>query len=154
MKKIISILLCTFIMISSFNLKVFAKDSPPEVSADNVVLMDGLTGEILYSKNPDAAYPPASTTKTMTALLTLENSKLDDKVIVAVAAKKAENDNSLILRLFEPTGKSRTSTLLLPGFTKRVKLKFAPFEIKTLKISPNGSVKQVDLLERSYQKGN
>jgi alpha-mannosidase len=79
---------------------------------------------------------------------------LDDKVIVAVAAKKAENDNSLILRLFEPTGKSRTSTLLLPGFTKRVKLKFAPFEIKTLKISPNGSVKQVDLLERSYQKGN
>lgn len=82
MKKIISILLCAFFMISSFNLKVFAKDSPPEVSADNVVLMDGLTGEILYSKSPNAAYPPASTTKTMTALLTLENSKLDDKVIV------------------------------------------------------------------------
>jgi D-alanyl-D-alanine carboxypeptidase len=94
MKKIISILLCTFIMISSFNLKVFAKDSPPEVSADNVVLMDGLTGEILYSKNPDAAYPPASTTKTMTALLTLENSKLDDKVIVGKNPPFAEGSKA------------------------------------------------------------
>lgn len=99
MKKIIFILLCMFITISNFNFKVFAKDTPPNVSADNFVLMDGLTGEILYSSNPNAAYPPASTTKTMTALLTLENSKLEDKVIVgknppfAVGSKAGIREN-------------------------------------------------------------
>lgn len=59
---------------------VDAKDAPPSVSADSVVLMDASTGEILYEKNPDVAYPPASTTKLMTALLTLERLKLDDTV--------------------------------------------------------------------------
>ncbi len=49
--------------------------NPPAVSAESAVLMDG-EGKILYEKNAkDRAYP-ASTTKIMTALVTLE--KLDE----------------------------------------------------------------------------
>ena len=42
--------------------------------------MDGDTGQILYSKAKDQPYPPASITKLMTTLLTLENLSLDDQI--------------------------------------------------------------------------
>jgi D-alanyl-D-alanine carboxypeptidase len=82
MRKIITFLISFTIIFSNITYKTYAKEEPPVVSADSVVLMDATTGEILYSKNPDAAYPPASTTKLMTALLTLEKCKLDDVVTI------------------------------------------------------------------------
>lgn len=82
MKRFVILLVVIFILLTSSNIYVFAKDSAPNVSADSAVLMDATTGTILYSKNMDDAYPPASTTKIMTALLTLENNKLDDMVTV------------------------------------------------------------------------
>lgn len=77
---------------------VQAKNSVPRVSADSVVLMDGATGQILYGKNMNHAYPPASTTKTMTALLTLENCNLDDYVIVGKNPPKVDGSK---IYLFE-----------------------------------------------------
>lgn len=77
---------------------VQAKNSVPQVSADSVVLMDGTTGQILYGKNMNTPYPPASTTKTMTALLTLENCNLDD--YVTIGKNPPEVDGSKIY-LFE-----------------------------------------------------
>lgn len=82
MRKILTFLILFIITFSNITYKSYAKEAPPTVSADSVVLMDATTGEILYSKNPDAAYPPASTTKLMTALLTLEKCKLDDVVTI------------------------------------------------------------------------
>jgi serine-type D-Ala-D-Ala carboxypeptidase (penicillin-binding protein 5/6) len=82
LKKIIGISILTFIIFSTFTFNIKAAAPIPSVSADGAVLMDAATGQILYSKNPDVAYPPASTTKTMTMLLTLENCKLDDVVVV------------------------------------------------------------------------
>nr|WP_242850597.1 D-alanyl-D-alanine carboxypeptidase family protein [Clostridium lundense] len=67
---------------------------PPKVSADGAVLMDATTGEILYEKNIDKPYPPASTTKIMTALLTLEKCKLDE--VVTVGKKPPLADGSKI----------------------------------------------------------
>lgn len=81
-KKIIGITISTFIIFSTFTVNLKAASPAPAVSADSAVLMDAATGQILYSKNPDVPYPPASTTKTMTMLLTLEHTKLDDTVIV------------------------------------------------------------------------
>lgn len=54
-----------------------AEDEPPDlelgtVKAKAAMLIDLETLEILYEQNPDEALPPASTTKIMTALLTLE----------------------------------------------------------------------------------
>lgn len=80
MKKLITLIILSILIYSNSMNMVYAKETPPSVSADSVVLMDALTGEVLYSKNPDSAYPPASTTKIMTALLTLEKTNLDDKV--------------------------------------------------------------------------
>ena len=52
-------------------------------NSDSVILMDPKTGNILYSKNAFEKKYPASTTKLMTAILTLENCKLDDVVTIS-----------------------------------------------------------------------
>ena len=52
----------------------------PEIKAGTAILMDAESGEILYALNATQAMYPASTTKLMTALLTLENSSLSDIV--------------------------------------------------------------------------
>lgn len=49
----------------------------------SVLLMDSKTGKILYSKNAFEKRYPASTTKLMTAILTMENCKLTDKATVS-----------------------------------------------------------------------
>lgn len=61
---------------------ITAKDWPkgPSVESGGAVLMEAETGTVLYAKNPDTLFYPASITKIMTALLTLENSKLTDTV--------------------------------------------------------------------------
>ena len=52
-----------------------------EISAQSAILVDVKTGTILFDKTKDEKKFPASTTKIMTALLTLENCKnLEDKV--------------------------------------------------------------------------
>lgn len=78
---IITVTIIFLITSLSFNVKA-ATSNPPDIG-DSVVLMDAATGDILYGKNIDSAYPPASTTKTMTALLTLEKCKLDDVVTIS-----------------------------------------------------------------------
>lgn len=82
MRKLITFIISFMFIFSNINSIIFAKDNPPAVSADGIVLMDALSGEVLYAKNAYGAYPPASTTKLMTALLTLEKTKLDDVVKV------------------------------------------------------------------------
>lgn len=52
----------------------------PPTEGDGVLVMDAKTGTILYGKNADKAEYPASVTKLMTALLTLENTSLTDMV--------------------------------------------------------------------------
>lgn len=82
MKKFINTLLlvCFF---SNFNFfSAFAATTPPSCNAEGVVILNAQTGEILYEKNKDNKYYPASPTKLMTALLTLENCNLDEKVTV------------------------------------------------------------------------
>ncbi|WP_322388531.1 D-alanyl-D-alanine carboxypeptidase family protein, partial [Clostridium perfringens] len=54
----------------------------PTVYSEGAVLMDGKTGTVIYSKNEHTQYEPASTTKVMTALIVLENTKLTDKVTI------------------------------------------------------------------------
>ncbi len=98
MRKFVVLLLVCLLIFSSFNGLVYAKDNPPAVSADSAVLMDATTGQVLYGKNMDTAYPPASTTKIMTALLTLENCNLDDVVTVGKNPPLAEGSK---IYLFE-----------------------------------------------------
>jgi len=62
-----------------------------ESSAESAILIDAVTGQVLYEKNSDTAMPPASITKIMTLLigfeaLEQENVKWDDPVIVSEKA--------------------------------------------------------------------
>lgn len=54
----------------------------PAVNATAALLVDPDTGTVLYESNADETRYPASMTKIMTALLTLENADLDDEVTV------------------------------------------------------------------------
>jgi D-alanyl-D-alanine carboxypeptidase (penicillin-binding protein 5/6) len=98
MKKLITIMLISLFLILNISSAVKAQGAPPGVSADSVVLMDATTGKILYEKNKNTAYPPASTTKVMTALLVLEQSNLNDVVTVSKNAEMADGSK---IYLFE-----------------------------------------------------
>ena len=52
-------------------------------NSSSCLLMDSKTGKIIYAKNAYEKMYPASTTKLMTAILTLENCKLTDIAIVS-----------------------------------------------------------------------
>ncbi|MGQ9535948.1 MAG: D-alanyl-D-alanine carboxypeptidase family protein [Actinomycetota bacterium] len=58
----------------------------PEIPARAGILVEATTGEVLWEKNPDLELPIASTTKIMTAVVTLENSALDERVTVSEKA--------------------------------------------------------------------
>jgi D-alanyl-D-alanine carboxypeptidase (penicillin-binding protein 5/6) len=75
-----------------------AMAAPPDVSrADAAVLIDARDGKELFAENADASRPMASTTKLMTALLTLETADLDD-VYTAPAYSAAPAETKINLR--------------------------------------------------------
>jgi len=121
MKRISTFLLALAIALTIPSFKASAASTAstaptaPSVSADSAVLMDADTGEILYSKNIDAAYPPASTTKIMTALLTLENCKLDDVVTVGKNPPLADGSKIYIYEGEQLTVKQLLYGMLLPS---------------------------------------
>lgn len=55
---------------------------PPEVKAASVVVIDALSGEILYQRNPDEKRPVASTQKLLTSLLVAEQGNLEKPVVI------------------------------------------------------------------------
>ncbi len=80
---VLSILLC-FVLLFSF-VPVAKADSLPNINASGFVLCNSESGEILDTKNPDLKLYPASLTKVMTALLTVELSKDIDKEVATVS---------------------------------------------------------------------
>ncbi len=64
------------------SISAYAETSPPQINAQGSVLIDASTGKVLFGKNEETTFEPASTTKVMTALITLEKSNLDDEVTV------------------------------------------------------------------------
>jgi D-alanyl-D-alanine carboxypeptidase (penicillin-binding protein 5/6) len=69
-------LLCWTGPVSAFSFKDYGPKprlaSPDTILAQGALLMDAATGEILYARNPDGHFLPASTTKLMTALIVYE----------------------------------------------------------------------------------
>ena len=57
-----------------------AADGPPTLSAQSAILIEESTGEVVYERAADKRRAIASTTKLMTALLTMERTKLSDEV--------------------------------------------------------------------------
>lgn len=83
-KKIILLLI---ILIFGLNFSICQANSDNlNITAGAAILMDSSTGKVLYSKNEKEKMFPASTTKIMTAILTIENCNLEDVVTVPYEA--------------------------------------------------------------------
>jgi D-alanyl-D-alanine carboxypeptidase (penicillin-binding protein 5/6) len=83
MKRILKTLNILFLFLFCFTYtSVKAETSPPQINAEASVLIDASTGKVLYGKNEEKVLEPASTTKVMTAIITLEKCRLDDEVTV------------------------------------------------------------------------
>ncbi len=91
MKRLFCLILTFLIVIPVF------KASAVGTSAKAAVLINGDTGEIIYSHNPDKRLPMASTTKIMTALLLCENGELSREITVTPEMLRVEGSSMGLL---------------------------------------------------------
>jgi len=73
----------------------------PAVTSEGAVLMDGATGKVLYGKNQDTQFYPASITKVMTALIVLERCNLNDVVTFSASATTNLESGAVSLKIAE-----------------------------------------------------
>lgn len=97
-----------------WSIETFSDDGM-NVDAKSALLIEPTSGKILYEKNPDEKFAPASVTKIMTMLLTMEavdsgKISLNDKVTCSENAKKMGGSTMLL-----DTGEVRTVEELLKG---------------------------------------
>ncbi len=85
MKKLISVFICV--------LAIFCLSTTAFANAKSAVLIDAQTGRVLFEHNKDEKLPMASTTKIMTALLTLEEENLDEYFTVDPKAITVEGSS-------------------------------------------------------------
>jgi alpha-mannosidase len=77
-----------------------------------------------------------------------EGPRLSDRAVQLTTFKRTEDGSDLIVRLFEPTGRRRKTTLSLPSWGKSIPVQMGPFELKTLRINlKSGRAREVSLLE-------
>lgn len=74
---------------AAYPTKISSVDPPP-LTAEGIMITDIASGVTLFEKNPDLQLLPASTTKIMTALVVLEDYKLDE--VVEVGTIHTENN--------------------------------------------------------------
>ncbi len=88
MKKRFLAVLVSVILLCATSVSGMEDNAPFSVKTESAVLMEAETGRVIYSKNADAALPPASVTKIMTLLLVMEeveagNITLDEPIRVS-----------------------------------------------------------------------
>ncbi len=91
MKKLICAALCSLMLTAPVYAVNTLSDSDIEISAPSAVLMEKVTGEVIYEKAAHEKLPPASVTKIMTMLLIVEAAErgdisLDDTVTASERA--------------------------------------------------------------------
>lgn len=85
--RIKKILIVLFMLIFILNISIsYGISDVPDISAGAAILIDSSSEKIIYSKNESEKMYPASTTKILTAILTIENCNLDDVVTVPYEA--------------------------------------------------------------------
>lgn len=91
MKKFFIFFLLTLFFCASFSKAEEISDYYENVLSTSAVALDGVTGQILYAKNPNIKIPPASTVKLLTAMVVLDRLNLKQKVTIS---KNAEDTPS------------------------------------------------------------
>lgn len=115
-KRIITTFTLILFLASAFSINVKAKDeSGINVEAKSAILMEPTSGKVVYEKNPDEKFAPASVTKIMTMLLAMEaidSGKINfsDKITCSENAKKMGGSTMLL-----DTGEVRTVEEIIKG---------------------------------------
>src|SRR5471030_790984 len=112
---IFTILLLPINLANAMDSEEKVKSDGTNIEAKSALLMEPMTGKVLYEKNANEKFAPASVTKIMTMLITMEGIdsekiKLDDKVTCSENAKKMGGSTMLL-----DTGEIRTVEELLKG---------------------------------------
>ncbi|MFN3505222.1 MAG: D-alanyl-D-alanine carboxypeptidase family protein [Caldimicrobium sp.] len=95
-KRTIFFIIISFIYFSISAVK--AQEYYENINSIAGVALDGLTGQILYAKNPNIKIPPASTVKLLTAMVVLDRLPLHQKIRIS---KTAEDTPSTPPHLYE-----------------------------------------------------
>lgn len=78
---------------------------------------------------------------------------IDQKQVILSALKQAEESSDLIIRCYESTGERADAVITLNAFGTfpgtRIKTRFKPHEIKTIKVSRDGTAEETNMLEWS-----
>lgn len=97
-------LCCCLAACQLFTITAFAKPDWPAdtgIQAEAGIVIDADSGAVLFAQNSHVAYPPASITKLLTALVVLENCQLDETVTYSYEAMnsvEADSGNKLSLQ--------------------------------------------------------
>jgi alpha-mannosidase len=97
---------------------------------------------IVYSHLPIGIFKEQSIKKITTNNLFT----IDQNNIRLLACKQSSDGKALIIRFHETIGCSTITNLYLNYPKKKIKLKFSPFEIKTMRIEKSGKWKAIDLI--------
>ncbi len=74
-------IIITITIILLINSTIFAEVIPPQVIGEGILLLEPSTNSIVFSRNPDKRLYPASTTKLITALVTLDYFAPDEVIL-------------------------------------------------------------------------
>ena len=100
---------------------------------------------LVKNESPTAlcCYPPGSGNELPPGI------SLSDDVVQLTALKMSEDNNRLIVRLFEPTGNPRKTIVTIPIWDMDFEISLNAFEIKTIAVDISSKTySKVDLLER------
>ncbi|SDB38451.1 D-alanyl-D-alanine carboxypeptidase (penicillin-binding protein 5/6) [Ruminococcaceae bacterium FB2012] len=92
-----------------------AQDSEPAVPAKGCVVIDAISGDVLYAKNESEKLPMASTTKIMSAYIALHQDGLDTPFIVDSEAIKVEGSSMGLREGDRVTLRQLVCGMLLPS---------------------------------------
>ena len=85
MRKLLFLILILLIF-PFFEVCAYGADQNLNINSKACILIDGQTGQVIYSENPNLRLYPASTTKIITAVLAIENGKMDQPMTASRAA--------------------------------------------------------------------
>ena len=89
-------------------------DNLPDIDATNAIVMSK-DGSVYYARSADEQVKIASITKVMTAILTVENCKMDEKITVSNAAATVGNSTAGLLEGDELTVEQALRGLMIPS---------------------------------------
>lgn len=109
MKKIVSVVIAAAVISAMLPISVLA-DEEHELSAHSAIVMCADTGDVIFEKNADERMLIASITKIMTAIVVIENSDLDEPIVIKPEWSAIEGSS-----MYANPGQSYTVRELLYG---------------------------------------